>query len=91
MLLYSFDHLYVNRLPSVQRNDLATNIAKLKALLTASRSTDPSVMLLRTETEKLVRQATGRNKYEAQIAAVRTGCLLYIVLRAMTKDYYTQR
>jgi hypothetical protein len=91
VLLYSFDHLYVNRLPSVQRNDLATNIAKLKALLTASRSTDPSVMLLRTEAEKLVRQATGRNKYEAQIAAVRTGTLLYIVLRAMTKDYYTKR
>jgi hypothetical protein len=88
VLLYAFDHLYVNRVPAVQRNDLATNVAKLKALLTASRSTDPSVMLLRTETEKLVRAATGRNKYEAQIAAVRTGTLLYIVLRTLTQSHY---
>lgn len=90
VLLYTFDHLYVNRLPSVQRNDLATNIAKLKALLTASRSTDPAVLSLRTDTEKLVRAATGRTKFEAQIPAVRTACLLYIVLRTMTKDHYSK-
>lgn len=90
VLLYCFDHLYVNRLPAVQRNDLATNLAKLKALLTASRSTDPSVITLRTETEKLVRAATGKNRYEAQIAAVRTGVLLYIVLRTLCKDHYAK-
>ena len=90
VLLYTFDHLYVNRLPSVQRNDLASNLAKLKALITASRSVDPSVLKLRTETEKLVRTATGRDKYEAQTASIRTGVLLYIVLRTMCKDHYSK-
>lgn len=89
VLLYAFDHLYVNRLPSVQRNDLASNLAKLRALLMASRSSDPSVLKLREETEKLVR-ASIKSKNNAVIASVRTGVLLYIVLRVMARDHYSK-
>lgn len=89
VLLYTFDHLYVNRLPSVQRNDLASNLAKLMALLRASRSSDPAVLKLRSETEKLVRAAV-KSKNNTIIPAVRTGVLIYIVLRVMAKDHYAK-
>lgn len=87
-LLYTFEHLHKNRASLKHRSDLAGLLSKLRALLMASRSTDPSVLKLRELTEKLVRNAvTTRNG--AVVASVRTGVLLYITLRALTKDYYT--
>lgn len=89
VLLYAFDQLYVNKLPSVQRNDLSANLARLSALLRAARSSDPSVLKLRSETEKVVRLAV-KSRNNTIIPAVRTGVLLYIVLRVLCKDHYSK-
>jgi len=87
-LLYTFEFLHSNRAVLRHQSDLAGLLSKLRALLMASRSSDPSVLKLRNLTEKLVRQSvTTRNN--AVIASVRTGVLLYITLRALTKDHYT--
>jgi hypothetical protein len=87
-LLYMFDYLQSNRSVLGRKNDLPGLLTKLRSLLMASRSSDATVLKLRQHTEKLVRQSvTTRNN--AVIASVRTGVLLYITLRALTKDHYS--
>lgn len=87
-LLYTFDYLQTNRAVMRRSNDLPGLLTKLRALLMASRSSDATVLQLRRDTEKLVKNSvTTRNS--AVVAAVRTGVLLYITLRALTKDHYS--
>lgn len=88
-LLYTFNYLQTNRSTIGPNKDLAALLAKLRALFMASRSSDPAVLLLRNDTEKMVKQAIN-SKNNAVIAAVRTGVLLYIILRAMTKEHYSR-
>jgi len=88
-LLYTFDYLQSNRSVLGRNTDLALLLSKLRALLMASRSSDPVVLKLRSLTEKMVFAATG-SRNAAVIASVRTGCLLYLTLRTMTKAHYTR-
>lgn len=87
-LLYTFDFLQNNRGQVSRENDLVGLLARLRALLMASRSSDPAVLKLREFTEKMVAQAI-KSRNPAVVAAVRTGVLLYITLRAMTKNHYS--
>lgn len=86
-LLYCFDYLVKNRRLLEETNDIAGILVSLKNLLTASRSADQSVLALRKSAERLVRDSV-RTKNSAVIASVRTGLLLYIVLRALTMKHY---
>jgi hypothetical protein len=87
-LLYTFDYLQSNRSLVGRSNDLAALVANVRSLLMASRSSDPSVLKMREQAEKLVMNAV-KTRNGAVIASVRTGLLLYVILRAMTKQYYT--
>lgn len=88
-LLYVFDYLQSNRQLLGRSQDLPGLLTKLRALLMASRSRDPSVLKLRRETEKLIK-ASVKTRNTAVIASVRTGVLLYIALRALTRQHYSQ-
>jgi hypothetical protein len=88
-LLYTFEYLHENRMLLGRNNDLPNLLAKLRALLMASRSSNKDVLELRKHTEKLVRNSI-RTRNESIVASVRTGVLLYITLRALTKKHYTQ-
>ncbi|MOA42234.1 hypothetical protein D3C78_1642660 [compost metagenome] len=88
-LLYAFDYMQSIR-TSVQRtNDLNGLIVKIRAKLMAPRSEDSRVLFMRDTGEELVREAT-KIKNPAVIAATRTGIMLYLILRAMTKSYYSR-
>lgn len=87
-LLYVFDYLQANRQLLGRTNDLSGLLARLRALLMASRSSDPTILKLRELTEKLVRNSV-RTRNQPVIASVRTGTLLYLVLRTLTKQYYS--
>lgn len=87
-LLYVFDFLQKNRTTLGRAQPLDVIVARLRALLTASRSTDPAVIQLRELSEKLVTNAV-KTRNTATIASVRTGVLLYITLRVMCKSHYT--
>lgn len=87
-LIHSFDYLSHNRDLVRNNSDLAGLLAKLRGVYMSSRSTDPILFSLREKVEKIVKQATG-NKNGSVIASVRTGVLLYTVLRAMTMKHYT--
>lgn len=87
-LLYVFDFLQSNRALLGRGQPLDVIIARLRALLMASRSTDPQVMHLRTLSEQLVRNSV-KTRNNATVASVRTGVLLYIALRTLCRDHYT--
>lgn len=88
-LIYVFNYLQSNRILLSRGGDLPNIIAKLRALLMASRSTDTTVIRLRNDAEKLVSNSV-RTKNASVVASVRTGVLLYIALRALTRNYYSQ-
>lgn len=81
---------YINTDPDTREHlkDPGELIYRLRGLYMASRSSDPVVLELRAEGEKIVEKATG-NKTAAMLAAVRTGMLLYICLRVFCRDYYS--
>ena len=54
----------------------------------SARSTNPELLQLRELAQKIVKRATG-SRNESTIAAVRTGLLAYIVLRAYSMRYYS--
>jgi len=88
-LLYVFDQMQSERTQIQRANDLEGLILKVRSKLMASRSSDPRVLYLREVGEKIVADATGvRNK--AVLAATRTGIMLYITLRVLTKNHYAR-
>lgn len=88
-LLYAFDYMQSNRSSTMRSTDLADLIAKIRAKVMAPKSDDYRVLKIRDVGEKIVKQAT-KSKHEGQIAATRTGVMLYLILRALTKSYYTK-
>lgn len=87
-ILYAVEFLSTNRLILSSGNDLSEFITRLRSLLMASRSSDPTVLKLRELTEKMVREAV-KSRNQAVIASVRTGVILYITLRTLTKQHYS--
>jgi hypothetical protein len=73
-----------------QRNrgfDLANIIVKLRGVYMSARTQDPYMLELRRLADEIVGESLRGRAASAQ-AAVRTGVLLYIVLRALTRSYY---
>jgi hypothetical protein len=87
-LIHSFDYLMHNRNLIHNTADIPALLTRLRGVYMSSRSVDPALMSLREKTEKIVKMATG-NKNDSIIASVRTGTLLYIILRVYTKNHYS--
>lgn len=87
-LIHSFDYLSNDRSAIKNTTDLPGLLSRLRGVYMSSRSTDPTLMELREKAERVVKMATG-NKNSSAIAAVRTGILLYIVLRSFTMAHYS--
>ncbi len=88
ILVHAFDYLAQNRALLRNNGDLPNLLVKLKGIYTASRSTDPALLSLREGVEALVRKATG-SKSKSSVASVRTGIMLYIVVRAFTMKHFS--
>jgi len=87
-LAHAFAYLYSNRQMIRNTSDLPAILIRLKGTYTSSRNTDETLLALRKRVEALVTRVT-KIRHSGNIAAVRTGVLLYLVARAMTKKYYT--
>ena len=86
-LLHAFEYLNSDRRAKAAMDDILQLITKLRALYMASRSSDPGLLKMRELGESIVKSATvGRSA--AVIASVRTGLLLYIVLRTFSMKHY---
>lgn len=63
-------------------------IARTRGLYTSSRSTEDSLLEMRKLGETFLKKECKIHS-SAQISAIRTGLMLYIVLRTMAKDHYS--
>lgn len=88
-LTHSFQYLTNNRNILKDNTDLAGLLSKLRGVYMSSRSTDEDLIKIRRLSEKIIKQATN-SKSENAIASVRTGLMLYIVIRAFTMNYYSR-
>lgn len=86
-LVHSFDYLMHNRALVKNDRDLPGLLSRLRGVYMSSRSTDPVLFALREKAETIVKQATG-SKNDSVIASVRTGILLYVIIRAYTMRHY---
>lgn len=87
ILLHAFDYLSTDRRSQEKFKDIPALITRLRGLYMSSRSSDPSLLKMRNIGEKLIKKAI-QSKNESMVASVRTGVLLYVVLRTFTKDFY---
>lgn len=88
-LTHSFTYLNNNRTVIKESTDLPGMLSKLRGVYMSSRSTEVELLKIRKVAEKIIKQATG-TKNENAISSVRTGLLLYIVLRSFTMSYYSK-
>jgi hypothetical protein len=86
-LVHSFSYLSDNRTLVKHTTDLLGLLSRLRGVYMSSRSTDSELIDLRETAERVVRSAT-TTKNDSVISSVRTGLLLYIVLRAYTSHHY---
>lgn len=89
-IVHSIDYLSTHRGSIRNKSDLPAMLITLKGGYMSSRSTDPALYDLRQLTEDIVRMAT-HSKNISVISAVRTGVLLYIVLRSYTMRHYSNQ
>lgn len=87
-LVHAFQYMSNNRDVVRQKGDLPALLSRIRGVYMSSRSTDPVLLSLRDQTERMVQLAT-HNKNSSVLAAVRTGVLLYIVIRTITMKYYS--
>lgn len=86
-LQHAFDYLAKNPGTMASQRDIPGLLRKMKALYQASRTTNDMILELRELTEGVVKVATG-SKNANLVAAVRNAVLLYLLLRAWTKDHF---
>lgn len=87
VMVHCYDHLNNTRLLYKSRLDLVSIIVTMRGTYMSSRASDPLLLQLREDVEKIVTKATG-NKNKNVTSSVRTAVLLYIIARAFTKQYY---
>lgn len=90
VLIYSIDYLSKHGYLLRDSKDLAGIVSKLKNLYLSSRSSDPELAEIRDVGLVMVKEACGKTSDQAA-AAIRTGIILYICIRAFTKHYYAGR
>lgn len=87
-LFFTFEYIERNKNETFNINNLGDLIVKLKNVYSSSRNTDETLIKLRKDVEDMVSDAI-RSRNPTVIASVRTGIMLYIVLRAFTRNYFT--
>lgn len=84
VITYSFNYLVANK---IDPTDLPIVISKLRTSYMSSRSSDESLMKIRKLTDEVVEESV-KSRSNTVKASVRTGTLLYIVLRTLTMKYF---
>lgn len=87
VILHAFEFLLEQDSTKMMLKNKALFICRLKAIYMASRSSDPLLLEMRDLGVKIFKKAVS-TKSQSTLASVRTGVMLYIVLRTFSKDYY---
>src|SRR5699024_12169817 len=84
ILIYTFDYFRENKRSVSDLSHLGKLVITLKSLFTASKTNSKTVILLRDYFDKMVKDNI-RSRNPATIAGLRTGIVLYIILRSLTR------
>lgn len=88
-LTHAFSYLNNNRTVFSETSDLPTLIGRLKGIYMSSKSSDVNLLRIRDISQSIVKRAT-TTKNENMVSSLKTGLLLYIVLRALTMNHYSK-
>lgn len=88
VVLHALDYLDDNRREFGQRLDLGQLLTKLRSLYMSSRSTDSSLLKMRDLALSIVKRSVKSNN-SSLLASVRTGVMLYVVLRTFAINHYS--
>ena len=87
LMIHAFNYLQGNKVLLRNTADMSTLLTKLKGTYMSSRNTDAELKQLRSNFEKIAKLAT-ENKNSTVISSVRTGTMLYLVIRAISMRHY---
>lgn len=87
VMIYSIEYLSENNIILRNSKDLAGMLSMLRNLYLSSRSSDDHLAKIREDGSVIVKEACG-SLSEQISAAIRTGLILYICIRAFTKHHY---
>lgn len=85
-LEHLFDFIAANR-NTINVRDIAGMLAKLRNMYTASRAVNEQLLQMRDIGEKVVRKAV-KTRNDNLVKSIRTACMLYLVARTLTINYY---
>lgn len=88
-LTHAFSYLNNNRTVFSETSDLPNLIGRLKGIYMSSKSSDVNLLRIRDISQSIVKRAT-TTKNENMVSSLKTGLLLYIVLRALTMNHYSK-
>jgi hypothetical protein len=88
-LTHAIEYITTNSALIGNVNDIGGLISKFRALYMASRGSDPTLLAMRDKAEDITKRAV-KSKNASVIASVRTGLMLYILLRTFTRHYYSK-
>lgn len=88
ILIYVFGYLQKEGKSDQALSDLSMLIERIKALITASKTNDPAVLKMRKMSDRLVKKGCATRSPSA-LSGLRTGLILYLVIRTLTKQHYS--
>jgi hypothetical protein len=90
VMVHSYQYLLEHSFILKNKQDIAGLLSKLRNVYISSRSNDSELNDIRAIGDKMIKEAVGKINDQAT-ASVRIGLVLYLSLRAYTKNHYTDR
>lgn len=87
VMLYVFTYLHEEGKGDRALGNLTELIEKLKALITASKTSNSAVISLRKEADAIVKKGC-KSRSASALSGLRTGLILYIIIRTFTRNHY---
>ncbi len=87
LLLHAFEIMNKDRTSASRNANLAAQLMKFRALYMASRNKEVKMIAMKEQAEHIAASAI-TSKSPTVIASLRTGLMLYILLRTLTKSHY---
>lgn len=86
VLMYSLNFIHEKK---YKMNDLGNILLKLRAMFVGSRVNDNVILAIRDMGDRII-LGTGTTKPGASVSPERTALTMYIIARALTKNYYSR-
>lgn len=87
IILHAIDYFTRDRFGASKLHDIKSLLVKFRGLYMASRNKEARLLKMKDDAEALVRSSI-KSKNNTVIASVRTGVLLYVLLRTFTMSKY---